>query len=159
MKKTIRVTPGGITNYESEIRWISWISAVFQFSLLQASPVVFEISLHQWCCPRSIIIVPDVCPSESKCASAVIFFFFRECAFPPRFSPLRPPKARSQTFAIPALAQAPTESLLATTELSGVLESPDRDILVIPLGSSVESFSPSPRKVSSSVRRVLFEDK
>ena len=57
------------------------------------------------------------------------------------------------------LAQAPTEGFPPTAELFGVLESPDRDILVIPLGSSVDSFSSPPRKISSSVRRNLFDEK
>ena len=78
--------------------------------------------------------------------------------FPPQFSPLAPPRLGSQTFTIPALTQAPTESLPAAAELFGTLESPDRDILIIPLDGSLESFSPSPRKSPSRVRRVLFEN-
>ena len=50
------------------------------------------------------------------------------------------------------------ESLPAAAELFGILESPDRDILLIPLDGSLESFSPSPRKAPSRVRRVLFEN-
>ena len=50
------------------------------------------------------------------------------------------------------------KSLPATAELFGVIESPDRDILVIPLGSSVESFSSSPCKILFSVLRNLFVD-
>ena len=78
--------------------------------------------------------------------------------FPPQFSPLVPPRFSSQTFTIPALTQAPTESLPAAAELFEILESPDRDILLIPLDGSLESFSPSSRKAPSRVRRILFKN-